>query len=653
MEKAKILIIEDEAIIAMEVENQLQSLGYEVTSIVDTGEKAIKKAEDDKPDLILMDIRIKGEMDGIEAAEVIRNRFGIPVIFSTAYLDEERIDRAKITMPFGYVLKPIQERDLKVTLEMALYVAKVEVERKLSEKKLRDSESRLSLAIRSAKAGSWIWNIETGEVIWDERMQEIFGYAPGSFNGTYDGWKSRVHPDDREKADRQTKEALNSGTDYDFEYRLNIKTKDGDWRIVRAQAIVESNIQVGRIRMAGLCEDITERKIAQNKINELKEFYEEISQKAEDGIWVTDTHDKMIYFNPGMERISGVKAADAIGLSVVKDFPKETINHFITFYNKAKETLVPQQYEAEVVTPIGRRTFQSGWLVPRLVDGVYGGMICTIQDITKRKKNEEKTRESEQRLSQAHKLSHIGHWDWYMDTGELKWSDNIYEIFGQDKKTFEVTTESFEKAIHPDDFDAFIAEREKALTEERDLNIEHRIIHPDGSIRWVHEIAEIIRDDQGEVTQVMGVVQDISERKKVEDALKDQEKKFSAIFNESFQFALILDKKGTVLEMNKLCYDVCDDLAEGSENKPFEDALWWKDYEDVRQKTREAINKANDGIATSDEVVFIDKDRNLYDGMRIFSPISDENNEIKYIAVVGLDISNHKNDSNIVIRKIE
>ncbi len=87
MEQSRILIVEDEAIIAKEMENQLQDLGYEVTSIVDTGEKAIERAEEDKPDLILMDIRIKGEMDGIEAAEEIRNRFGIPDIFSTAYLD--------------------------------------------------------------------------------------------------------------------------------------------------------------------------------------------------------------------------------------------------------------------------------------------------------------------------------------------------------------------------------------------------------------------------------------------------------------------------------------------------------------------------------------------------------------------------------------
>ncbi|MBT4091434.1 MAG: response regulator, partial [Deltaproteobacteria bacterium] len=121
----------------MELESQLQSLGYEITSIVDTGEKAIKKAEEDRPDIILMDIRIKGEMDGIDTAEVIRNKFGIPVIFSTAYLDQERIERAKITMPFGYVLKPIQERDLKVTIEMALYVSKVDGERTKAEKRFK------------------------------------------------------------------------------------------------------------------------------------------------------------------------------------------------------------------------------------------------------------------------------------------------------------------------------------------------------------------------------------------------------------------------------------------------------------------------------------------------------------------------------------
>ncbi len=144
MIKARLMIVEDEAIIAMEMESQLLSLGYEVTSIVDTGEKAIRKAEEDKPDIIMMDIRINGEMDGIETADVIRNGSGIPVVFSTAYLDQERIERAKITMPFGYVLKPIQEQDLKVTIEMALYTAMVDRDRRKTEKLLKENENRLS-----------------------------------------------------------------------------------------------------------------------------------------------------------------------------------------------------------------------------------------------------------------------------------------------------------------------------------------------------------------------------------------------------------------------------------------------------------------------------------------------------------------------------
>ncbi len=133
-------------------------MGYEVASIVDTGADAIKKAEDDKPDLILMDIRINGEMDGIETAEIIRNRCKIPIIFLTAYLDQERIDRAKVTIPFGCVLKPIREKDLKAMIEMALYAAKVDKERKLTEEKL-------SLAFYYAAEPMAITRLEDGIIV--------------------------------------------------------------------------------------------------------------------------------------------------------------------------------------------------------------------------------------------------------------------------------------------------------------------------------------------------------------------------------------------------------------------------------------------------------------------------------------------------------
>ena len=114
MQKAQILIVEDDGIVAMDIESRLKKLGYSVSGTVIYGEKAIEKVEELSPDLVLMDIVLKGEMDGIEAAEIIRSRFDVPVIFLTAYADEERFERAKLTIPFGYILKPFQDETLRL-----------------------------------------------------------------------------------------------------------------------------------------------------------------------------------------------------------------------------------------------------------------------------------------------------------------------------------------------------------------------------------------------------------------------------------------------------------------------------------------------------------------------------------------------------------
>ncbi len=139
MGKSKILIVEDEDKAALEIENSLQQLGYEVTAVVSTGEKAIKKAEQDTPDIVLVDIQSEGEMDGIEAINIIRSRFDIPVVFSLNDLDEERIKQAEVTMPFGYVLKPIREKDLRVAIEMALCGSTLDKKRKQTKKELQEN----------------------------------------------------------------------------------------------------------------------------------------------------------------------------------------------------------------------------------------------------------------------------------------------------------------------------------------------------------------------------------------------------------------------------------------------------------------------------------------------------------------------------------
>lgn len=132
MSQAQVMIVEDERIIAEDIRKSLEKLGYSVSSVVSGGNKAIEDAEKYKPDVVLMDIVLKGNMDGIAAAEQIHLRFNIPVIYLTAYSDEKMLERAKITEPFGYIIKPFNERELHTNIEIALYRHKIEKELKKS-----------------------------------------------------------------------------------------------------------------------------------------------------------------------------------------------------------------------------------------------------------------------------------------------------------------------------------------------------------------------------------------------------------------------------------------------------------------------------------------------------------------------------------------
>jgi CheY-like chemotaxis protein len=120
MAKAQILVVEDDNITVMELRDRLQSLGYAVSGLASYGEEAVVKAGEMRPDLVLMDIRLKGDMDGIEAAEEIVARFDIPVVYLTALGDENTLQRAELTKHYGYVGKPFDERELQTAIETAL-----------------------------------------------------------------------------------------------------------------------------------------------------------------------------------------------------------------------------------------------------------------------------------------------------------------------------------------------------------------------------------------------------------------------------------------------------------------------------------------------------------------------------------------------------
>ena len=142
MTKSRILVVEDENIVALDLEKRLEKLGYDCVGIVATGESAVEKADELNPDLVLMDILLRGAKDGVEAGQEIRERFDIPIIFLTAYCDTATIERAKVSEPVGYILKPFEERALKTAIELGLH-------RHDSDRKLRKMERWLATTLNS------------------------------------------------------------------------------------------------------------------------------------------------------------------------------------------------------------------------------------------------------------------------------------------------------------------------------------------------------------------------------------------------------------------------------------------------------------------------------------------------------------------------
>lgn len=173
---AQILVVEDEIIVAENIRRRLEKMGYSVPVTVPSGEMAVRKAEENKPDIVLMDIVLQGGMDGVEAADRIRERFNIPVVYLTAYSDDKTLQRAKITEPFGYVIKPFKERELQIAIEIALFKHEME-------KKLKESKEWLLITLKSLTDGVIATDPEGCVQLINPAAQSMTGWNPEEAQG--------------------------------------------------------------------------------------------------------------------------------------------------------------------------------------------------------------------------------------------------------------------------------------------------------------------------------------------------------------------------------------------------------------------------------------------------------------------------------------
>ena len=242
-------------IIAQDIRNNLENDGYGVAGQTDSAEAAVKLAGELHPDLVLMDIGLKGEMDGIEAARQIRTRFDLPVIFLTASADQSTLDRARQAEPYGYFLKPYRERELVIAIEMA-------VTKHAMEKNLRDSQERYDLAVRGAHDGLWDWDIKHNEIYYSPRWKSMLGFKDDEIGKGPDEWLKRVYRDDQKRLWQNLDSHLNGNSPhFECEYRIQDASGRYVWMLSRALAVRDAEGKA--YRMAGLQSDITARKLVE------------------------------------------------------------------------------------------------------------------------------------------------------------------------------------------------------------------------------------------------------------------------------------------------------------------------------------------------------------------------------------------------------
>jgi len=245
-------------------------------------------------------------------------------------------------------------------------------------------------------------------------------------------------------------------------------------------------------------------------------------------IAVKDAKGKFILANTAIAALLQSSPEELIGKCETELVDKNLQFHEIeTFLKDSLEVIANGQpkiiHSQRFRLPDGTTKYFKSQKVPFELSNKEKAVLLVAAEITELVEYEQRLQESEFLLKEAQKIAQVGHWIWDLPKQELIWSDEIFTIFGYARENFEVSAENFEKTIHPDDLAEFIRQREAALASDNALSIVHRILRPNGEIRYVHETARIIRA-AGKLVKVFGTVQDITERKNLEEQLIQSQK---------------------------------------------------------------------------------------------------------------------------------
>jgi PAS domain S-box-containing protein len=519
---ARILIVEDEALLALDLAQSLRDFGYEVAGTAARGDDAVRKALECKPDLMLMDINLQGELDGIDAYSQIREHLDIPVVYLTGYSERDVLERAKKTEPYGYLGKPISLAELRSTLETALYKHE-------ADKRVRESEERLRSIVDSLHDLVFVLNREGifTDCHFPPNLQFKLYLPPEEFIGRH--YKDVLPRDVSQLLEAAIDSLEQTKVSHQFDYSIAMAGVN-EW--YSAKVSRRKDIRGRCCGVTIVCRDITERKKAERDLLEREALIRSISDNLPSGMiyQVTgqmDGNRQFSYVSGKVRDFYGCSPEEAIadaGLIYGRIHPEDRQRVFLE-EEEALESLSNFRTEARVINPSGdvRWSYVASSPV-RLEDGstYWSGLEI---DITERKQSEEALRESEQRFRSLIEQA----------------SDALF-VHDLEGKFLEVNQQasislgySVEEllSMSVSDIDPDIENRGDRVKywENLPATFEARLRRKDGTAFLVEIRLGPI--EYGEAKVVLAMVRDITDRKMTEKVLQENEDRCRTIFQTS------------------------------------------------------------------------------------------------------------------------
>jgi PAS domain S-box-containing protein len=473
-------------------------------------------------------------------------------------------------------------------------------ERKRAEEALRESSERLRLALDAAHMGIFDWNLPLDQITWSRWHEELWGFHPGEFGGTYAAFSQRVHPDDLPAVNAEVSRCLAARDRFSHEFRVVWPDDSVHW--ITGVGEFEFGPDGQPLRMRGAVIETTERKLAETERDRL--LFQEQAAHAEaetarlilantlerigDAFVALDRDWRYTYVNEKAARIFGRSREELIGRHIWTEFPEGIGQSFHLAYERAIAEQVPIEIE-EYYPPYDR------WFENRIYPSP-DGLSIAFHDITDRKRAEAALRESDARLRLAIESANIGFWDWDLHTNQVYYSPEWKNQLGYTDRELGNDYEEWKGRLHPEDLQPTLNILQQALAAPwPKYEAEFRLRHKDGTYRWILTQAALIRNDTGEPRRMLGSHIDITQRKSAERALIENEYRLRSIMDSLHAFVGLLTPEGIIREANREPLERAGLIRADVIGKPVVDSYWFSHSRAVQEQLSDAIQRAAQG----------------------------------------------------------